>query len=254
MKRHTSRPSRIDPQNFGLDRRQHVPVDEPKPMRGGPSRIKMFTSAAARGYVFAHDPVQVVGMTHVLTNPGTEVVADRPHAISVHAYRSNGSVATIRHVPAFAVLRRDGTIFALDCAKRAVHQSPARRRRADLLTEAYLEDHGILYRDLDDVTLMVEPLYPNLVTIYAQTKDGPDREALVAVRGAVMRLGLPTTVREVRSLVNLPTGFEGTSAETQYDRVMPTISEMAVSGEIRIDHTAYLSEATRLLPALGNGT
>ncbi len=248
MRRPTSRPSRIEPSHFGLDPARHFPVDEPKPMRRGPSRVKMFTRRAARGYVYAHDPVQVAGMVHVLTNPGTEVVADRPHAIVVHAFRTDGSVATFRHVPNFAVLRSDGTVMAVDYAKRSTHRSPGRMRRAALLKAAYLEDHGILYCDVDDVTLLVRPLHPNLEIVYAQTRAPADREAVVAVRGALMALGLPTTVGAVRRSVSLPTGFEGTDAERQYDRVMPTISEMAVAGEIRIDHRTYLSDATRLLP------
>ncbi|WP_294644887.1 hypothetical protein [uncultured Aureimonas sp.] len=251
MRRPTSRPSRIEPVHFGLDPERHFPVDEPKPMRRGPSRVKMFTKRAARGYVYAHDAVQVIGMVHALTDPGTRVVADRPHAILVHAFRANGSVATFRHVPDFAVLRDDGTVMVVDFARRATRLGPPRLRRAELLRAAYLEDHGILYCDLDDVTLKVAPLFPNLEIVYAQTKGDADPEALVAVRGALMALGLPTTVGELRRAVSLPTGFEGTDCESQYDRVMPTVSEMAVCGELRIDHRTYLSDATVLLPPRG---
>jgi hypothetical protein len=208
----------------------------------------MFTRLAARGYVFAHDTAQEAGMVHVLTNPSTAIVADRPHAIAVHMFRENGSVSTFRHVPDFAVLRTDGTVEVLDFAKRSVLTTPVWKRRAGFLAEAYLDDHGILYRAVDEVTLKVEPLYTNLVTVYAQSKQGDDRAALVAVRGALMQLGLPTTIGHVRRSVDLLTGFEGTSAESQYDRLMPTISEMAVSGEIRIDHRMYLSDETGLLP------
>lgn len=249
MRRPTSRPSRIEPANFGLDRHRHVPVDEPKPKRGGPSRTKMTTGLAARGFVFAHDPAQEAGMIHVLTNPGTSLVADRPHEITFHAFEEDGSVTTFGHVPDFAVLRTDGTVQVLDFARRSVLSSPTWKRRAELLKEAYLEDHGILYGAVDEVTLRVEPLYSNLVVLYAHSKEESDREALVAVRSALMRLGLPTTIGHVRRSVRLPTGFEGTVWESQYDRVLPTISAMAVSGEIRLDHRDGLSDATWLLQA-----
>ena len=247
----TKLPSVINPVTFGLDPGGHVPVDEPKPNVRSQTRIKLFTNKAARGFLHVTGKAHHVGAVHLLTDPLNLVIADRPHRLDYHVFTSKGRVVTKGHVPAFAVSRADGSVFVIDFDTRANLASPGWVRRKAELKRAYLEDHGILYNAVDDVVLRVEPLYSNVTRLHFWARQPPDREADIAVRIAIGELGLPTTVGAVRSRVHLPLTDADAACRGQFDRVLPTIGEMAVAGEIGLVHSVPLSDLTPIVHAPG---
>ncbi len=241
------RPSVLAPSGLGLDRRAHVPVDEPGLSTRSETRVKMFTDKAARGFVYVTGKPRRAGIVHLLADPMVRTVAERPHRLVYHVHGKRGRVVTKTHVPAFAVVRVDGTVMVLDFETRADLGTLGWQRRRRELRNAYLEDHGILYNAVDETTLRVEPLFSNLSMLNAWARQPKDRQATIAVRAAISQLGLPTTVGAVRRLAFLPLSEHDDGCLGQYDRVLPTVGEMALAGEIGLLHAFPLGDATPIL-------
>lgn len=247
------RPSIVRPETMGLDPEHHEPVDPPEQRRRvGPVRYRMWTDKAARGQVVALGQLQCDLAAHLLANPAHAVVHERPHTLTFYDVHRDGTIDRFEHVPMFGVRFRDGSVAFVD-TRRDDEIDAAWLRREVLLAGAYREDHGVRYACLRESVVRVEPLLPNLRIVRHAANPG-DRTAILAVRTAIGRIGLPGTVGAIRAAVPLITGLEGTLGAERFDRAFSALMALALSGEVRLDLSVPLGDATRVLEGMARET
>ncbi len=156
-------------------------------------------------------------------------MAAQPHVLVYHQPQADGTTIRRAYTPDLAVLMRDGEVVVIDFKIAGYAQLPKWQAKAALITEAYERDHSVTFSVVTNEAIYVQPRHQNVGILLAHRAIVRDGEALVAVRAAVALLGLPTTIDEVRRLVDLPSSSE------HVDRAFTALVTMALDGEIRFD-------------------
>lgn len=224
---------------LGLDPSAHVPIPLPKQGTKGPTRYRMFADQAAAGDILALGESERDLAVHLLTNPRHRVVHDRPHELVHYVVGAAGGIERRVHVPAFGVLLRDGRAVAVDVGP----DDGTGRAVVDTDVEAAYAALGVVYSVWTRTQVTVSPLLPNL-KLMRRLHAPHDREAILALRGAINHDELPQTVGQVCSRVSLPTPGWLSDAGVEVNRAMCALVHLALQGEVFMDLSVPLGPAT----------
>ncbi|WP_238258214.1 hypothetical protein, partial [Methylorubrum podarium] len=216
-----------------------------KPVR----RIKAKTKRISRPGRFAtcktflREPIrtesvlEMDGLAHIETNPRYVRVAPQPHRLTFHVDGPDGSTRVETYVPDLAVLTTDGSVVIVDFKWSWLRALPEWKAVEPIIREAYRVDHGAAFTVLTEEHILVEPRRTNIAIMLLHRPPAEDPAALAAVRGAVGRLGLPSTIGAIRDASGLVTDGER-------DPAFSALVELAVSGEVGLDMSQAFDDQT----------
>lgn len=186
------------------------------------------------------------GLIHLETDPRVVRIAVYPPKLEYSVWHDLSGRSKVRSVsPDVAVLEDDGHITVVEYVPIAIQDERVGfAERVLALREIYREEHGCGYAVHSELSIHIEPRMTNLRRQYEHSfVDDPP--ALEAVRDALYRHSLPSTIGAIRAAVNLPSPcyqvlgrndeavFSRTLAET--DRHFTALMQLAHRGEIEID-------------------
>lgn len=183
--------------------------------------------------------LEMEGLAHIETNAHYVRIAPQPHRLIFHADKPDGSTRVHTYVPDFVVLTRDATVIVVDCKWTSLRALPEWAALEPVIREAYWLDHGALYRVLTEEHLLLEPRRTNVAIMLMHRPVVPNEPAITAVRRAVARCGLPSTIGALRDASGLRT-------EGPYDPAFSALIELAMSGEVRLDLSRLFDDDTRV--------
>jgi hypothetical protein len=204
------------------------------------------TRKASTPWVRTRLPLMMDGLIHIETDPRVVRIAVYPPKLRYSVWYDLGGRSEIREVsPDVAIIEDDGYVTVLEYVPVAIQDE--RRNFADrvgTLKRIYAEEHGCGYAVHSELSIHIEPRMTNLRRQYEHSFVD-DRPALEAVRDAIYRHCLPSTIGAIRAAADLPTPVYqvlGESDEAVFsrpldavDRHFTALMQLAHRGEIEID-------------------
>lgn len=206
--------------------------------------INFPTTKAVAGTVRCRLPLMADGLVHLDTDPYWIRISAYPLKIQFFSQDRSGRFVVASHVPDVGVISRDGAKAFIHYIPLAIQRErPHLERRTALLKEIFEEEHGAAYAVHDERSIYIEPRFSNLKTMWQHKLSGWDKPALMAVRKALGRLPLPTTLGEVREAAALPglrIVWERSDGKTRrdlenVDRSFSAVMQLAMNGEVWVD-------------------
>lgn len=216
-----------------------------KPVR----RIKAKTKRISRpgrfatSKTFVREPIrtesvlEMDGLAHIETNPRYKWIAPQPHRLTFHVNGPDGSTRVDTYVPDLAVLTVDGKVVILDFKWSWLRALPEWKAVEPIIREAYRVDHGATFTVLTEEHILVEPRRTNIAIMLLHRPPAEDPAAIAAVRGAIGRLSLPSTIGAIRDASGLVTDGER-------DPAFSALVELAISGEVGLDMSQAFDDRT----------
>lgn len=204
------------------------------------------TRKAPTPWVRTRLPLMMDGLIHLETDPRVERIAVYPPKLEYSVRHEFGGRSKVRTVaPDVAVLEDDGYVTVIEYVPVAIQDERAGfAERVRNLRQIYREEHGCGYAVHSELSIHIEPRMTNLRRQYEHSFVN-DRPALEAVRDALYRHGLPSTIGAVRAAVNLPPPvYEVLGSDDkavfsrrldEIDRHFTALMQLAHRGEIEID-------------------
>lgn len=236
------RRSYVDPPSLGL-------AEGCEPVR----RIAKKSSRISRPGVFAsrktygdkeirtESILEMEGLAHIEANHRYKRVAPQPHHLIFHHEKPDGSTRVHSYVPDFAVLTNEGRVIIVDFKWTYLRALPEWAALEPVIREAYRLDHGATYRVLTEEYVLAEPRRSNVAIMLMHRPIEGAVSEIVAVRGAIGRLGLPSTIGAIREAARLP-------ATGAVDPAFSALMELAMAGEIGIDLGHPFDDASAVFP------
>lgn len=218
-----------------------------KPVR----RIKAKTKRISRpgrfatSKTFVREPIrtetvlEMDGLAHIETNPRYIRIAPQPHRLTFHVPGPDGATRVDTYVPDLAAQTVEGNVVIVDFKWSWLRALPEWAEVEPVIREAYRVDHGAKFVVLTEEHLHVEPRRTNVAIMLMHRPPAEDPAATAAVRAAIERLGLPSTVGAVRAAAGLAT--DGVS-----DPAFSTLVELALTGEVALDLGRPFDDGTRV--------
>ncbi|GJD34018.1 hypothetical protein FMGBMHLM_0914 [Methylobacterium aerolatum] len=216
-----------------------------KPVR----RIKAKTKRISRpgqfatSNTFVREPIrtesvlEMDGLAHVETNPRYIRVAPQPHRLTFHVDGPDGSTRVDTYVPDLAVLTVEGNVVVVDFKWSWLRSLPEWAEVEPVIREAYRVDHGAHFVVLTEEHIHVEPRRTNVAIMLLHRAPAENAPAVTAVRGAIGRVGLPSTIGAIRAA-------SGLSTDGVRDPAFSALMELAMDGEISLDMSHLFDDRT----------
>ncbi|WP_267421422.1 hypothetical protein [Methylobacterium sp. GC_Met_2] len=180
---------------------------------------------------FARQPIrteavmEMDGLAHIEINPRYVRIAPQPHRLTYHVTKPDGSTRVATYVPDLAVLTIEGNVVIVDFKSRYLRGLPEWSEVEPVIREAYLIDHGAAFTVLTEEHFAIEPRRSNVAIMLMHRPPQKDAAAIAAVRGAIGRIGLPSTIGAIRS-------DSGLRSDGISDSAFSALVELAISGEV----------------------
>lgn len=185
--------------------------------------------------------LEMEGLAHIEVNHRYVKVAPQPHHLIFHHEKPDGSTRVHSYVPDFAVLTDEGRVLIVDFKWTYLRALPAWSALEPVIREAYRLDHGATYQVLTEEYVLAEPRRTNVAIMLMHRPIEGAVSKIVAVRGAIGRLGLPSTIGAIREVARLP-------ATGAVDPAFSALMELAMKGEIRIDLGRPFDDGSSVFP------
>lgn len=204
------------------------------------------TRKASTPWVRTRLPLMSDGLIHLETDPRVVRIAVYPPKLEYSVWHNLSERSKFRSVsPDVAVLEDDGYVTVIEYVPVAIQDERAGfADRVRILKEIYQEEHGCGYAVHSELSVHIEPRMTNLRRQYEHSFVD-DSSALEAVRDALYRHGLPSTIGAIRAAVNLPPpvyqvlgrGDEAVFSRSldEIDRHFTALMQLVHRGEIEID-------------------
>lgn len=194
------------------------------------SRPGLFASRKTYGdrEIRTESILEMEGLAHIEVNHRYERVAPQPHHLIFHHEKPDGSTRVHSYVPDCAVLTNEGRVIIVDFKWTYLRALPEWAVLEPVIREAYRLDHGATYQVLTEEYVLAEPRRTNVAVMLMHRPIEGAVSEIVAVRGAIGRLGLPSTIGAIREAARLP-------ATGAIDPAFSALMELAMAGEVRID-------------------
>lgn len=204
------------------------------------------TRKAATPWVRTRLPLMADGLIHLETDPRVVSIAVYPPKLEYSVWNDLSRRSKVKTAsPDVAVLEDDGHVTIIEYVPVAIQdERPGFVERVRVLKQIYREEHGCGYAVHSELSIRIEPRMTNLRRQYEHSFVD-DRSALVAVRDALYRGGLPSTIGAIRTAVSLPPPVYHVLAENgdpvfsrtlnEIDRHFTALMQLAHKGEIEID-------------------
>ncbi|CAN7445477.1 hypothetical protein LJR255_002871 [Pararhizobium sp. LjRoot255] len=204
------------------------------------------TRKATTPWVRTRLPLMADGLIHLETDPCVIRIAVYPPKLEYSVWNDISRRSKVRTVsPDVAVQEDDGHVTVIEYVPVAIQDERAGfAERVRVLREIYREEHGCGYAVHSELSVRIEPRMTNLRRQYEHSFVD-DRPALEAVRDALYRHGLPSTIGAVRAAVSLPPPVYQVLGRTneavfsrtldEIDRHFTALMQLAHRGEIEID-------------------
>jgi len=235
---------------------EELPLYEPARRRHHRTLPGIFPTAKnPRGYIRTRLPLMMDGLVHIDTDPAWTRIYPYAESIRFWGYDRRGRLCIREHVPDLKVVSDDGDIVFIDYVPCAIQEGdPHFKRHKAAMEEACWESHRSSYAVHDELCIYREPLYCNLTVMWMHRLDGMDEEAVIAVRKAVARVGLPSTIGEITRHAGLPgLRMEWDNTKVTHsidledvDRAFSAIMQLTLDGEVEIDLSRPLSSSTEV--------
>lgn len=204
------------------------------------------TRKATTPWIRTRLPLMADGLIHLETDPRVVRIAVYPPKLEYSVWNDTSRRSKVRAVsPDVAVQEDDGHVTVIEYVPVAIQdERKGFAERVRVLREIYREEHDCGYAVHSELSLRIEPRMTNLRRQYEHSFVD-DRPALEAVRDALYKQGLPSTIGAVRAAVSLPppvyevlagngeTAFS--RALNEIDRHFTALMQLAHHGEIEID-------------------
>ena len=212
-------------------------------------RIKAKTKRISRpgrfatSKTFVREPIrtesvlEMDGLAHVETNPRYLKIAPQPHRLTFHVCEPDGSTRVDTYVPDLAVLTVEGNVVIVDFKWSWLRSLPEWAEIEPVIREAYRIDHGAHFVVLTEEHIHVEPRRTNVAIMLLHRAPAENAGAVTAVRGAIGRVGLPSTIGEIRAASGLPT-------DGVRDCAFSALMELAMDGEVSLDMSRLFDDLT----------
>lgn len=210
------------------------------------------TSKNIRGEVRTREPLMADLLIHLDTDPAVKVIAEFPIVEPYVSHTASGKAVVSEHIPDLAVLRADGAVFVIDVMSYHVRltNAGAEQRRIDL-TRHYAK-RGATYLFLDETTIKLEPLFPNLRLMWRHKQSEHEPAGMDAVRSSLREASYPATIGSL--MRSMPTNAifarwddEPESAARHISENNPTFSavmQLAIIGELEVNLNKKFSADT----------
>ena len=234
--------------------------DDHQPRRNIPKRVRHVTlpvnfptPKAVAGTVRARLPLMADGLIHLDTDPYWVRISPSPREVEFFSQDANGRFVVASHIPDVGVISRDGRRAFIHFVPLVIQrEQPHLARRTEILKDIFRVEHGASYAVLDERDIHIEPRFSNLKTMWMHKLNGWDHPALMAVRKALGRLSMPTTIAEVRQASLLPglrMIWEHPDGErhqdlSNFDRAFSALMQLAMNGEVDLDLSRPFSGTT----------
>ncbi len=185
--------------------------------------------------------LEMEGLAHIEVNPRYKRVAPQPHHLIFHHEKPDGSTRVHSYVPDFAVLTDEGRVIVVDFKWTYLRALREWAALEPVIREAYRLDHGATYQVLTEEYVLAEPRRTNVAIMLMHRPIEGAVSEIVAVRGAIGRLGLPSTIGAIREAARMP-------ATGAVDPAFSALMELATTGEIRIDLGRPFDDGSTVFP------
>jgi len=213
------------------------------------------TRKATTPWVRTRLPLMADGLIHLETDPRVVRIAVYPPKLEYSVWHDISRRSKVRTVsPDVAVLEDDGHVTVIEYVPVAIQDECAGFvERVRVLKQIYREEHGCGYAVHSELSIRIEPRMANLRRQYEHSFVD-DQPALEAVRDALYRYGLPSTIGTVRSAVSLPPPVYQvlgraseavfTRALEEIDRHFTALMQLAHRGEVEIDLSRHYDDSS----------
>ncbi len=186
------------------------------------------------------------GLIHLETDPRVVRIAVYPPKLEYAVWNDISRRSKVRTVsPDVAVQDDNGHVTVIEYVPIAIQdEREGFAERVRVLREIYRDEHDCGYAVHSELSVRIEPRMTNLRRQYEHSFVD-DRPALEALRDALYRYGLPSTIGAIRTAASLPppvyqvlagngdAAFSRTLDEI--DRHFTALMQLAHRGEIEID-------------------
>ncbi len=211
------------------------------------------TRKANTSWVRTRLPLMADGLIHLETDPRVVRIAVYPPKLEYSVWHDISRRSKVRTVsPDVAVLEDDGHVTVIEYVPVAIQDERAGFAER-VLKQIYREEHGCGYAVHSELSIRIEPRMTNLRRQYEHSFVD-DRPALEAVRDALYRHGLPSTIGAVRAAVSLPPSVYQVLGRTnaavftrtleEIDRHFTALMQLAHRGEIEIDLSRHYDDSS----------
>ncbi|WP_155773812.1 hypothetical protein [Methylorubrum extorquens] len=183
--------------------------------------------------------LEMDGLGHIETNARYVRIAPQPHRLTFHVTEADGKTRVATYVPDLAVLTVDGNVVVLDFKWSWLRALPEWAEIEPVIRDAYRIDHGAAFTVLTEEHISIEPRRTNVAIMLLHRPPAEDPVAIAAVRGAIERLGLPSTIGAIREVSRLST--DGVS-----DPAFSALVELAMAGEVGLDMSRVFDDRTKV--------
>lgn len=204
------------------------------------------TRKASTNWVRTRLPLMADGLIHLETDPRVVRIAVYPPKLEYSVWNDLSRRSKVRSVsPDVAVMEDDGHVTVIEYVPVAIQDERVGfSERVRVLKDIYREEHGCGYAVHSELSVHIEPRMTNLRRQYEHSFV-EDQSALEALRDALYRHGLPSTIGDIRAAVDLPTPVyqvldDGDATVFSrplgaIDRHFTALMQLAHRGEIEID-------------------
>ena len=177
--------------------------------------------------------------THLNADPDIVEYAVQPHRLVYWAPDQDGQPLKRSYTPDAVALTGAGDIVVLD-AKAKVFASGEKWRRVEPhIREAYETDHGACFFVLTEDDIRAEPRLTNCQIMLRHRPPGNDSEGELIVRELVHEATGPASIGSITDAA--------AARGIDEDRTFSALMRMALTGEVRFDHSKSLSPCTAIL-------
>jgi hypothetical protein len=210
------------------------------------------TSKTPRGFIRTRLPLMMDGLVHIDTDPLVSEILPYAEGLRFWARDGRGNLTVREHVPDLKLVWTDGSIAFIDYVPLEIQaEMPSfATRKASLKVSC--GELGASYAVHDELSIYREPRHSNLTVMWRHRLDGMDDQAVMAVRKAILRVGLPSSIGTISRVADL----RGMRMEwdragdihhlelIDVDRAFSAIMQLALDGEVEVDISRSLSSST----------